>query len=85
VHHLYVLMADDRAALAQHLAESGVQTLIHYPVPVHRQTPCSTLRRDPLGLPHAEAHAASCLSIPCHPQMSDVDIARVIDAVNGWR
>jgi dTDP-4-amino-4,6-dideoxygalactose transaminase len=85
VHHLYVLLADDRAALARHLAEREVQTLIHYPVPVHAQAPCGALRRDPQGLPHAEAHAAACLSIPCHPQMSDDEVARVIEAVNGWR
>jgi dTDP-4-amino-4,6-dideoxygalactose transaminase len=43
------------------------------------------LRRDPLGLPHTEAHAATCVSIPCHPQMGDADVAQVIDAINGWR
>ena len=84
VHHLFVLLADDRDALARHLAARDVQTLIHYPVPVHRQTPCAGLRRDPQGLGHAERHARECLSIPCHSQMSDTDIARVIDAINGW-
>jgi dTDP-4-amino-4,6-dideoxygalactose transaminase len=82
VHHLYVLRCDARADLARHLAERGVQTLIHYPVPAHRQAPCTTLARDPLGLHHAESHAAECLSIPCHPQMSDADVDTVIGAVN---
>lgn len=85
VHHLYVVLCDVRDALSKHLAESGVQTLIHYPVPAHRQAPCAALQRDPLGLQHAEAHAASCLSIPCHPQMSDADIAQVVDALNAFR
>ncbi|WP_280154579.1 DegT/DnrJ/EryC1/StrS family aminotransferase [Piscinibacter sp. XHJ-5] len=85
VHHLYVVTCTARAQLAEHLAAHGVQTLIHYPVPVHRQAPCAELRRDPLGLPHAEAHAAACLSIPCHPQMSDADVARVVEAVNAFR
>ncbi|MBL8350019.1 MAG: DegT/DnrJ/EryC1/StrS family aminotransferase [Burkholderiaceae bacterium] len=84
VHHLYVLLCDDRAALAQHLADQGVQTLIHYPVPVHRQAPCAGLARDPLGLPAAESHAAGCLSLPCHPQMTDADIETVVDAVNAF-
>jgi dTDP-4-amino-4,6-dideoxygalactose transaminase len=84
VNHLYVVLCDARDALSRHLTECGVQTLIHYPVPVHRQAPCAALRRDPRGLPHAEAHAASCLSIPCHPQMSDVDVARVVDALNAF-
>jgi len=85
VHHLYVLRCDDRNAMSRHLSERGVQTLIHYPVPVHQQQPCTALRRDPLGLPHTEAHAATCMSIPCHPQMGDADVAQVIDAINGWR
>jgi dTDP-4-amino-4,6-dideoxygalactose transaminase len=85
VHHLYVLQCEDRDALSRHLSERGVQTLIHYPVPVHRQRPCTELRRDPMGLPNSEAHAATCVSIPCHPQMGDADVAHVIDAINAWR
>jgi dTDP-4-amino-4,6-dideoxygalactose transaminase len=85
VHHLYVVTCVERERLAAHLADRGVQTLIHYPVPVHRQAPCAGLRRDPSGLLHTEAHAATCLSIPCHPQMSDADVAHVVDAVNTFR
>jgi dTDP-4-amino-4,6-dideoxygalactose transaminase len=84
VHHLYVVLCDARDSLSKHLIECGVQTLIHYPVPVHRQAPCAALQRDPQGLPYAEAYAASCLSIPCHPQMSDVDVAQVVDALNAF-
>jgi dTDP-4-amino-4,6-dideoxygalactose transaminase len=84
VHHLYVLLCDERAALARHLEDKGVQTLIHYPVPVHQQKSCVALRRDPQGLSRAETHAAACLSIPCHPQMSDADVKQVIQAVNCW-
>ena len=84
VHHLYVMRCDARADLAKHLTGRGVQTLIHYPIPVHHQAPFVSLIRDPLGLPNAEAHAAACLSIPCHPQMSDADIDSVIDAVNAF-
>jgi dTDP-4-amino-4,6-dideoxygalactose transaminase len=62
-----------------------VQSLIHYPVPIHRQAPCASLRRDPQGLARTEAHADRCLSIPCHPQMSDDDVQRVIDALDSFR
>lgn len=85
VHHLYVLLADDRSALQQHLSARGVQTLIHYPVPVQKQAPCTALRRDPRGLPNAEAHAARCLSIPCHPQLDDEAVGSVVEAINDWR
>jgi len=82
--HLYVLLCTDRQGLASHLQSRGVQTLIHYPVPIHRQAPCEHLRRDPEGLSHAEAHAGACLSLPCHPQMSDADVQTVIAAVNAY-
>ena len=85
VRHLYVVRSAQRSELVQHLASCGVQTLIHYPVPVHRQSPCAELRRDPQGLPNTEAHAETCLSIPCHPQMGESDVAQVIEAVNAWR
>lgn len=82
VFHLYPVLCQDRDALAKHMADGGVQTLIHYPVPIHHQAPCMELRRDPQGLQHAEAHGAACLSIPCHPQMSDADVSQVIEALN---
>jgi dTDP-4-amino-4,6-dideoxygalactose transaminase len=84
VHHLYVVTSDDRDALAAHLAARGVQTLIHYPVPVHHQDPCKDLARDPRGLAAAERHAATCLSLPCHPQLTDTQVECVIDAVNSY-
>jgi dTDP-4-amino-4,6-dideoxygalactose transaminase len=83
-HHLFVVCCERREALQQHLAAQGVQTLIHYPVPVHHQPPCTTLRTDPAGLANAETHARSCLSLPCHPQMSDADVEQVVAAVNGF-
>lgn len=85
VHHLYVLCTPAREQLLSHLKQCGVQSLIHYPVPVHQQVPCASLRRDPEGLPHAEAHALTCLSLPCHPQMDDAQVARVVDAINGFQ
>lgn len=84
VYHLFVVCCAARDALQAHLQASGVQTLIHYPVPVHHQAPCVELRRDPAGLAHSETHAAHCLSLPCHPQMSDADVATVVAAVNSW-
>jgi dTDP-4-amino-4,6-dideoxygalactose transaminase len=85
VWHLFVIAAERRTALGAHLADAGVQTLLHYPVPMHRQPPCVELPRDPRGLSMSERHAETCLSLPCHPQMSDGDVNRVIDAVNAFR
>jgi dTDP-4-amino-4,6-dideoxygalactose transaminase len=84
VHHLYVVCTDRRAALQEYLKQAGVQTLIHYPVPVHLQASSHEFGHDPAGLGHAEAHGAQCLSLPCHPQMSDADVEHVIASVNSF-
>ncbi|MCK9201481.1 MAG: DegT/DnrJ/EryC1/StrS family aminotransferase [Gallionella sp.] len=85
VYHLFVLTSPERDRLAQHLKSRGVETYVHYPVPVHRQPPCKDLRCDPNGLAAAERHAAVCLSIPCHPQMSDADVNAVIEEINAFQ
>jgi dTDP-4-amino-4,6-dideoxygalactose transaminase len=85
VYHLFVVTCLHREALQKHLASAGVQTLIHYPVPLHRQKSCLDIRVDSEGLRYSEIHAKTCLSIPCHPQMRDKDISVVIDKVNSFR
>lgn len=85
VYHLFVVACEQRDRLAQHLKDRGVETLAHYPVPVHFQKPCREIQRDPQGLAATERHAARCLSIPCHPQMTDTDVTQVIDAINAFK
>ena len=85
VYHLFVICCNDRDRLASHMKTRGVETLIHYPVPVHLQPPCRDVRCDPAGLVEAERHAAVCLSIPCHPFLSDAEVSTIIEAVNDFR
>jgi dTDP-4-amino-4,6-dideoxygalactose transaminase len=85
VYHLYVICCNERDRLAGYLQEYGISTLVHYPIPAHLQRPCSGVRTDPNGLKHAEQHAARCLSIPCHPQMNDDDVRKVIEAINEFK
>lgn len=85
VYHLFVVRCAQREALQAHLHLAGVQTYCHYPVPVHQQEPCRHIRTDPNGLAISEMHAQTCLSLPCHPQMTDEDVAMVIKAVNSFK
>ena len=84
VYHLFVITCTKRAALQNHLTEQGVESLIHYPVPVHNQKPCRSLAHDPAGLLHAEQHAQECLSLPCHHNLAEEDVERVIRAINDF-
>lgn len=79
VGHLYVVRCDRREQLRQHLAASGIQTDVHYPIPDHRQ-PCHQGRYDAVFLPVTEADAESVLTLPCFPEMTHGEVQRVIDA-----
>lgn len=85
VYHLYVITCEQRDALKIHLQSRGIQTYSHYPIPVHQQESCKGIDHDPAGLINSEAHAKKCLSLPCHPQMSDEDVSTVIQAVNTFQ
>ncbi len=85
VYHLYVVTCQHRNDLQSHLNHHQVQALIHYPIPVQAQEPCRQIKCDPKGLISSELHAAQCLSLPCHPQMTDEDIEKVITSVNSFR
>lgn len=84
VYHLFVVRTARRDALASHLREAGIQSLIHYPIGAHHQPPTSGLRCDPAGLVAADEFSATCLSIPCHPYLDDAEVRRVVDALNSF-
>ncbi|OQM76235.1 DegT/DnrJ/EryC1/StrS family aminotransferase [Manganibacter manganicus] len=82
VWHLFVVRCRHRKALMEHLAGQGVQTLIHYPIPPHRQGAYPNLAH--ISLPVTEAIHDEVLSLPIGPHMSFDDIRRVIDAMNSF-
>jgi len=81
VGHLCVVRCDRRDALRQHLADSGVQTEVHYPRPDHRQ-PLHQGRYDVVSLPVTERDAARLLTLPCFPELTDDEVERVVQACN---
>lgn len=83
-YHLFVITTNKRNELQKHLESFGVQSLIHYPIPIHHQKPCLKMKRDAEGLRNSEMHASVCLSLPCHPQLTDSDVNVVLDAVNAF-
>lgn len=83
-HHLFVVTSERRDELQTYLKSHGVESLIHYPIAVHLQDPCRQLRRDPDGLARTERHAATCLSIPCHPGLTNEQVDRVAAVINDF-
>lgn len=82
VWHLFIIRCRQRESLQQHLADMGVQTLIHYPIPPHRQQAYAQWSRR--SLPLTEALHDQVLSLPMGPSLSAEDVQGVITACNQW-
>ena len=78
--HLYVVLCDRREDLRAHLAQNGIDSAVHYPLPDYQQPAW----RSEIGLAETEKACAQVLSLPCHPALNDEEVARVITAVNSF-
>jgi dTDP-4-amino-4,6-dideoxygalactose transaminase len=81
VWHLYVVHTAQRDALQQYLAACSIGTLVHYPVPPHLQPAYVHLGLSAGTLPIAESLAATCLSLPLWPGMTQEAVATIAQAI----
>jgi dTDP-4-amino-4,6-dideoxygalactose transaminase len=79
--HLFVVLVEDRDAFRARLREQGVETLVHYPVPIHRQPAWAHLA-GAVPLSVSEELCERVVSLPLYPELTDDEAARVIEAVN---
>ncbi len=81
VYHLYVVMVEDRDAVRQRLGEWGVESGIHYPVPLHVQPAYQGLGYSVGDFPVAERRAERILSLPMFPEIDHTQRAYVVAAL----
>jgi dTDP-4-amino-4,6-dideoxygalactose transaminase len=81
VYHVYTIRSNERDNLQTTLAKEGIQTGIHYPVPVHLQPAYADLGYGPGAFPQAEAAAKQVLSLPLYPELSPQAVVQVAEAV----
>jgi dTDP-4-amino-4,6-dideoxygalactose transaminase len=81
VYHLYAIRVKHRDEVMQRLAEKGVGSGVHYPVPVHLQEAYRSLGYQPGAFPIAERCASEFLSLPMYPELTSGQIEIVVDAV----
>jgi dTDP-4-amino-4,6-dideoxygalactose transaminase len=81
VYHVYTLRSDDRDALQAALLTEGIQTAIHYAVPVHLQPAYADLGYSRGDLPQSEKAASEVLSLPLYPELSEQAVNYVATAV----
>ena len=83
VHHLYVVRVERRDRLREELAAVGIETGIHYPIPLHLAKPYEWFGYRPGDYPSAERAAAEVLSLPMYPELTaeqqEVVAARLVD------
>lgn len=84
VYHLYVVRHPHRNELQKHLAENGIGTLIHYPVPPHLQEAYAHLGFKKGSFPISEEIADTCLSLPMWPGMTEEMVAKVAEKVKSF-
>ena len=81
VYHLYVVRVADREALQAHLAEAGIGTGIHYPIPLHLQKAYQHLNYKKGDFPITERVALEIVSLPMFPQLKQEQLALVTTSV----
>tara|TARA_B110000259_G_C14005657_1_gene397866 strand:+ start:127 stop:1230 length:1104 start_codon:yes stop_codon:yes gene_type:complete len=80
VWHLFVIRTNNRKELQQYLLEKGIQTLIHYPIPPHKQK--AYKKFNDLNFPITEKIHKEVLSLPLSAIMKEEDLKYVVDAIN---
>mgnify|MGYP002623684528 CR=1 FL=1 len=82
VWHIFPLFTERRDELQEHLRKDGVETLIHYPIPPHKQRGLKSLKS--LSLPVSERLAQTELSLPMSPVMTDSDVDYVVESIKSF-
>jgi dTDP-4-amino-4,6-dideoxygalactose transaminase len=85
VYHLYTVRAKNRDALQATLLSEGIQTGVHYAIPVHLQPAYAHLGYGPNSLPESERAANEVLSLPLYPELTDSQVRTVTEALAGVR
>jgi dTDP-4-amino-4,6-dideoxygalactose transaminase len=82
VWHTFVVLCKERDRLQNYLKDKGIGTLIHYPIPPHKQKAYSEFNH--YNLPITEKIHREILSIPMGPEIDDDEVKYVAEAVNGF-
>lgn len=83
VAHLYVVRSAERDRLKQHLADAGIPSDVHYPIPDYAQAAYRSLFGG-TRLAVTERACSEVLTLPCFPEMTDAEVDSIIACVNSW-
>jgi dTDP-4-amino-4,6-dideoxygalactose transaminase len=81
VYHLFVVRVPDRDKVRQRLADQGISTGLHYPIPLHLQPAYRSWGWKEGDFPESERAAATILSLPLHPHIEEEQVDRICEAL----
>jgi dTDP-4-amino-4,6-dideoxygalactose transaminase len=84
VYHQYAVRSDYRDSLKTFLSENGIDTLVHYPVPIHQQPAYQGRLRCADAMVNSEGVAKEILSLPIHPELTNEEVQRIAEIIVQW-
>ena len=81
VYHTFIIQSDDRDELKDYLAKRGIETKIHYPIPIHLQNAALTVGYKKGDFPGVERQCRRILSIPIYPELSEKQTRYIINSI----
>ena len=84
VYHQYAVRSDYRDSLRTFLSENGIDTLVHYPVPIHQQPAYQGRLRCADVMVNSEGVAKEILSLPIYPELTNEEVQRIAELIVQW-
>lgn len=83
-YHTFVIQVKQRNSLQKYLFKKGVETFIHYPIPIHLQKACKAYNYKIGDFPSAERQSKMILSLPIHQYLSTKNIKKICSLINNF-
>ena len=77
VYHTFIIRCENRDGLQKYLQRQGIETKVHYPIPIHLQKAAAALGYKEGDFPNAERQAKTILSLPIYPELSNNEVETV--------
>ncbi len=84
VYHTFIIQCDRRDELQKYLIEKGIETKVHYPIPIHLQEPARGLGYKKGDFPAAESQAERILSLPIYPELTNEQMEMVVNEIKNF-
>ena len=84
-YHTFIVQVSQRDKLVHSLEENGIQTAIHYPIPIHLQPAARPLGYSLGDFPETEKQSKSILTLPIHQFLSELDLQKITSVINNFK